>query len=75
MTAKRPSGHGALAGSSALPLRLSLPFRIAITSAIAARGDGGSCGQHQTMSGRYTRIQAAVMRAFFDWGDERKPCR
>ena len=48
--------------------------RLSIIS-IAARGEGGSCGHHHSMSGRCWWIQAAVLRAFIDCGDERNPCR
>ena len=47
----------------------------AITSRIASAGDAGSCGHHQTSSGRCAATQAANFLALVDCGDERKPCR
>ena len=45
------------------------------SSAIASRGDGGSCGHHQVTSGWRAAIKAAILRAFIDCGEERKPWR
>ena len=48
---------------------------IARMSASAAAGEGGSCGQAHTRSGRWAATQSAIQRALNDCGDERKPCR
>ena len=47
----------------------------ASSSAIASRGEAGSCGHHQCSRGACAPTQAATLRAFVDCGDERKPCR
>jgi hypothetical protein len=45
------------------------------TASIATRGDGSSCGQHQTTPGQLRRSHAATTLALVEEGDERKPCR
>ena len=50
----------------------STPF---VTIAMAAAGEGGSCGHHQLTAGWRCATRAATCRALADCGEERKPCR
>ena len=45
------------------------------TSAIAAWGEGGSCGHQKVTAGWCCATWAAICRALAEEGDERKPCR
>ena len=47
----------------------------AITLCMASRGDRGKAGQCQTVKGKRFCTSAAMVCAFADKGDERKPCR
>ncbi len=58
------------AGQSAIPW---------LTMAMAASGEGGSCGHHQVTrlgSAAFKRAtRAATCRALADWGDDLNPCK
>ena len=46
-----------------------------ITMSMASLGEGGSCGHSHVTSGWCCCTYCAMVRALFDWGEERNPCR